>query len=269
MKRILSLFVCAALMMAAHASDGPLPGKFSVSADHQVQFASGNLQYHPNGGYWRFAEHQYDFVGNATSGNVVYALDKCNNALISRYYDGWIDLFGWGTADEPWLNAEDATAYGVFEEWGKNTIMNGGYFVKYRTLSWEEWFYLLVERPEAEQLRGQATVNKVHGFILLPDSWQAPKKITFTPNPNNWDTNVYSAAQWKKLEESGAVFLPAGGFRSGSELNVVGLFGFYWSSTLFSENPADARDVFFSERRIGPRDHEKRFYGLCVRLVCD
>lgn len=268
MKRFTLLLLCTALLTAVYA-DGPLPGKFSVSADHQVQFASGNLQYHAYGQYWRFAEHQYDFVGNGTNGNVVYALDKCSNAFIAPNYDGWIDLFGWGTGDEPWLNAEESNAYGLFEDWGKNTIMNGGFFVKYRTLSWEEWFYLLVERPEAEQLRGQATVGKVHGYILLPDAWQAPKKIAFTPNPNNWDTNTYSTAQWKKLEDSGAVFLPAGGFRSGSELNVVGLFGFYWSSTLYSENNLDARDFFFSEKRIGPRDHEKRFYGLSVRLVCD
>ena len=71
------------------------------------------------------------------------------------------------------------------------------------------------------------------------------------------------------MEESGAVFLPASGFRSGSELNVIGMFGFYWSSTLYSDNTADARDIFFSEKRFGPKDHEKRFYGLSVRLVCD
>ena len=49
---------------------GTLPGRFSVSASQQVCFSQGNLQvklrtqtaeYNPT---WRFATHQYDFVGN-------------------------------------------------------------------------------------------------------------------------------------------------------------------------------------------------------------
>lgn len=269
MKKLFVLLLCAASVVLAKAGDGPLPGKFSVAPDRQVNFSQGNLQYEPYNSFWRFAEHQYDFVGGRENGNVNYALDKCNNAFIDRNYDCWIDLFGWGTGKEPWLNAEDSREYGLFEEWGNNTILNGGMFNKYRTLEWEEWFYLFVERPNAEQLRGQATVNKVHGFILLPDDWQLPKKLAFVPNAGSWATNVYSSGDWKKMEAAGAVFLPAGGFRSGSELSVVGMFGFYWSSTIFEGNSDDARDIFFSEKRFGPKDHEKRFYGLSVRLVMD
>ena len=270
MKRLLILLLCAASFTAVFAADGPLPGKFSVSDTRQVRFSQGNLQFQPYGLFWRFAEHQYDFVGNAAAGNVNYAFSKCNNALIDRYYDGWIDLFGWGSADEPWLSAVESREYGAFKDWGGNTIMNGGILVDgWRTLDWEEWFYLLVSRPNAEQLRGQATIGKVHGYILLPDEWQLPKKIQFVPNANDWTTNVYSTSQWSQMEKAGAVFLPAAGFRNGQEMNVVGLFGFYWSSSDFADNEEDARDFFFSEKRIGPRDHEKRFYGLSVRLVLD
>ena len=270
MKKIFLMLLCAAGLMAAQAADGPLPGKFSVSENHQVRFSQGNLQFQPNGIFWRFAEHQYDYVGGATAGNVNYAFSKCNNAFIDRYYDGWIDLFGWGTGEEPWNAAEESRLYGMFNEWGANTIMNGGILIDgWRTLTFDEWFYLLVSRPNAENLRGQATVGKVHGYVLLPDDWQLPKKISFTPCPNDWTTNTYSGAQWEKMEKAGAVFLPAGGFRSGNEVQVVQVMGFYWSSTLFENNQDDARDIFFSEKRIGPKDHEKRFYGLSVRLVLD
>ena len=270
MKKLFLMLLCAAGLVAAQAADGPLPGKFSVGENHQVQFSQGNLQYQPNGLFWRFAEHQYDYVGHTTAGNVNYAFDKCNNTLIDQYYDGWIDLFGWGTGDEPWNAAEESRLYSMFNEWGANTIMNGGFFNSgWRTLTWEEWFYLLVSRPHAENLRGQATVNKVHGLILLPDEWTQPKKLNFIPSANDWNTNTYSASQWKQMEQNGAVFLPAGGFRSGHEVSVVGVMGFYWSSTLYPDNADDARDIFFSEKRIGPKDHEKRFYGLSVRLVMD
>lgn len=269
MKKLFVLLLCAAGLITAQAADGPLPGKFSVSENHQVQFSQGNLQYQANMATWRFAEHQYDYVGHATAGNVNYAFDKCNNSYIDRYYDGWIDLFGWGTADEPWLREEESRAYGLFNDWGNNTVMNGGFFNKYRTLTWEEWFFLLVSRPHAENLRGQATVGKVHGYVLLPDDWQQPKKLSFIPNANDWNTNTYSTSQWAQMEKNGAVFLPAGGFRSGQEVSVVGVMGFYWSSTIYEDNSDDARDIFFSEKRFGPKDHEKRFYGLSVRLVMD
>ena len=271
-KLILSLLFVAGTIVGYAATEGALPGKFTINENgKQVVFSQGNLQFHANGNYFRFSEHQYDYVGSRGSGNVNYAFDKCDNALIDRYYDGWIDLFGWGTGEAAYTASEELNDYGYFADWGKNTILNGGILNDgWRTLNWEEWFYMFVSRPNAELLRGQATVDKVHGYILLPDDWQLPKKLAFTPNPNNWTTNVYTAKQWTQMEKAGAVFLPAAGFRSGTELNVIGVFGFYWSSSLFNDyGTGDSRDIFFSEKRIGPRDHEKRFYGLSVRLVLD
>lgn len=272
MKKIVLTLLCAlTVAIASAATEGALGGVFSVSTSKQVVFSRGNLQYQANGDFWRFAEHQYDYVGGLTGGNVSYAFSRCNNTLIDRTYDGWIDLFGWGTGEEPWLSSDNLVDYGVFTDWGRNTILNGGILNDgWRTLDWEEWFYLLTQRPNAEKLRGQASVEKVHGYVLLPDNWELPKKLTFTPEANSWTTNVYTSKQWAQMEKAGAVFLPAGGFRAGQEVNVVGVMGFYWSSSLFNDLASgDGRDFFFSEKRIGPRDHEKRFYGLSVRLVLD
>ena len=87
------------------SSEGSLVGKFSVSASRQVVFSKGNLQYQASTDTWRFAENQYDYVGEA-------------NKNISATYDGWIDLFGWGTSGydntandpyainyQPWANS--------------------------------------------------------------------------------------------------------------------------------------------------------------------
>lgn len=92
-----------ALAVTAHSlPEGAAPGLFSISATEKVRFSQGNLQYRslgaPDAGVWRFAEHQYDFVGDATNGTVEFAGIKSNNALISVDYNGWIDLFGWGTS---------------------------------------------------------------------------------------------------------------------------------------------------------------------------
>lgn len=63
---------------------GAIGGLFSVSATQQVYFSQGNLQYQASTTTWRFAEHQYDYVG-------------ADNENISSTYSGWIDLFGFGT----------------------------------------------------------------------------------------------------------------------------------------------------------------------------
>ena len=95
-----------------------LPG-FSIAPNKRVLFSPGNLQWSAtNGGTtltthatadglgaegtWRFAENQWDVVGDATNGTV-YGVGgdmtaKCDNTQISATYQGWIDLFGWGTS---------------------------------------------------------------------------------------------------------------------------------------------------------------------------
>ena len=64
---------------------GALSGPFSVASGKQVKFSKGNLQYKASTDTWRFADNQYDYIGTA-------------NTNISSTYDGWIDLFGWGTS---------------------------------------------------------------------------------------------------------------------------------------------------------------------------
>lgn len=105
----LSLSIIDSLTFFSEASEEPLPepdptptpaggiGVFTVAEGKTVAFASGNLQYNAaqgshycadgsvQQGTWRFAEHQYDYIGDA-------------NRNISQSYDGWIDLFGWGTS---------------------------------------------------------------------------------------------------------------------------------------------------------------------------
>ena len=59
--------------------------RFAVSENSYVAFAKGNLQYQASTNTWRFADKQYDVIGE-------------ENANVSENYDGWIDLFGWGTS---------------------------------------------------------------------------------------------------------------------------------------------------------------------------
>ncbi len=232
---------------------------FSVSATKAVTFSPGNLQYHPANDEWRFAPNQTDYIGKA-------------NANISSSYNGWIDLFGWGTGNNPTNNSTDYEDYQTFVDWGVNQI--GSYAPNtWRTLTTQEWYYLRFERLNYDKLIGVAQVNGVNGLILLPDNWTCPSGVTFKSGFHEDDGTEYyavyqtfGASEWSKLEASGAVFFPAAGDRNGSDVNVVQYYGEYWSAT---EN--DSYYAFYL--RFGSSGagmtYRSRIGGHSVRLVQD
>ena len=227
--------------------EGALPGLFSVGKYHQVRFSQGNLQYCADNNVWRFAEDQWDFVGGSgwdyelgdvNLGTVYKDGAKCDNTKGYYYYDGWVDLFGWGTSG--WNNGNvyyrpcdytsyvpDCASYGprgnfdltgeyAHADWGvHNTISNGG-SRQWRTPSAEEFSYLLGERVTPSGMRfAMAVVAGVRGMILLPDDWDASTYPLGAVNVSaSYFENKITAGEWLDvLEPAGAVFLPAGGER--------------------------------------------------------
>ena len=247
---------------------GALPGEFSVSATKKVRFSKGNLQYQASTKTWRFAEHQYDYIGD-------------NNKNISSTYTGWIDLFGWGTSGyngkDPYMISFLATDYGNGErniagtnyDWGDyNAISNGGNQPGlWRTLTSDEWKYLFSSRTNYNKLWSYATVNGIKGVVLLPDSWSLPSGVTFTAASKDFGTNVYTVAQWTKMENAGAVFLPAAGYRVGTSMYYVGTDGEYWSSTYYDSY--FAYYVHFTSDYFNPSFSSYRDNGRSVRLCAD
>ena len=242
---------------------------FSVSATKKVYFSQGNLQYLILRGsgekIFRFAEHQWDFVGDAEKGNVYYNGQKCNNNRYSdMQYKGWIDMFAWGTGDKPWSGSTDNAVYAEFHEWGANQISNGGNQANlWRTLTKDEWVYLFSERDNASTLRGYGTVNGVAGMILLPDNWEMPTGVAaFQP------TFSYTANDWTKMENNGAVFLPAAGGMSLNDFQILivrglGEVGAYWSCTPSS---SALLAYVWADGSYGTM---MRYQHLSVRLVRD
>ena len=232
---------------------------FSVSATKTVTFSSGNLQYHAANDEWRFAPSQLDYIGEV-------------NENISSTYNGWIDLFGWGTGNNPTNASTDYNDYQTFVDWGVNQI--GSYAPNtWRTLNYAEWDYLIGERPNYDKLIGVAQVNGVNGLILLPDNWTCPSGVTFKSGfHDNYGAEYYaayqtfSASEWSKLEASGAVFFPAAGFRDGSSVINVQYEGDYWSATESYYSYADSLGFNSGEANV---NNGNRDSGRSVRLVQD
>ena len=232
---------------------------FSVSATKTVTFSPGNLQYHAANDEWRFAPNQTDYIGDA-------------NANISSSHNGWIDLFGWGTGNNPTNASTDDNDYQTFVDWGVNKI--GSWALNsWRTLTYEEWNYIINERSNASNLIGVAQVNGVNGLILLPDDWTCPSGVTFKSGFDDDDCTecyanyqTFSKSDWSKLEASGAVFFPAAGFRYGSGVHGVQNYGYYWSATEVDSD--DAGSLLFASHEANVYGN-LRYYGHSVRLVQD
>lgn len=236
---------------------------FSVSSTKKVTFSPGNLQYDRMSRTWSFAENQYDALGvNNARGNAL--ADK-------------IDLFGWS-------GSKSAVLYGVnmsqngkdymgnFLEWGNNQIGKDAPDT-WRTLSVEEFEYLIDGRPNAAQLKGVAEVNGVNGLILLPDEWVSPTGVTFKSGFASGGEEQYfakyqsyTASKWQKMERAGAVFLPAAGYRLGCDVHESTYRGFYWTSTPYTSNDAWIVDVNANLVSYGYLGYE---VGGLVRLVKD
>ena len=257
---------------------GAINGKFTINADgDQVCFSQGNLQYQASTNTWRFAENQYDYVGDG-------------NSNASSSYSGWIDSFGWGTSGythgavcyQPWSTSHqnsDYYAYGISgynlydqtgqADWGYNPISNGGNAAnQWRTLTQPEWTYVFKTRSTTLGIRyAKANVNNVNGVILLPDNWNAS---TYSlSNTNNVDasfsSNTISDAQWMTLENAGAVFLPAAGQLFGTLVIGVGSIGYYWSAS--SASSGHAYGMNFSVSDLSTGSYDNKWTHQSVRLV--
>ena len=237
----------------SHAAVANPNGTFSVSQTKKVIFSKGNLQYQASTNTWRFAEHQWDFIGE-------------DNKNISSSYAGWIDLFGWGTGNNPTkISANDD--YNTFSDWGRNTI--GGETNRWRTLTKDEWEYLLFERTTSIRFV-KAKINGYGGIILLPDNWKGDYRLYNVDTIEAlFEDNLIQAWDWNEyFEPYGAVFLPATGYRHGRDVGKHDdVESGYWTSTDNVEGLAQS--LSFTSDWIGIMRIAYRYWGQAVRLVKD
>ena len=233
---------------------GALSGKFTINAGgDQVAFSKGNLQATTTdlgaNWTWGFAANQWNYLGIAVANSKING-----NGTVSE--NGTVDLFGWSTAATYYgiNNSYKAVDYiGDFVDWGPN--MGAGW----RTLTKDEWNYLIENNT-----KGRATVNDKNGYIFLPNDWSGP---AFTPDPDNFTTNVYSGDDWTAMEDAGAVFLPSGPARNGTSA-LIAMDAKYCSSTSLNNDSSYVFTIYYNQSQSACTG-TNRAYGCMVRLVSE
>ena len=195
----------------------------------------------------------------------------------------WIDLglsVKWATCN---VGASSPSAYGDYYAWGETSTKssytwenykydNGGddnyAFIKYCTDS-EYGNNGFTDNRTTLELSDDAARQKWGG------SWRMPTITEFQELIDNctWTWTTMNGVSGYKVtsKESGyssrSIFLPAAGCRDDTSLDGAGELGYYWSSSLYSVSPYDARYLFFHSGNHSS-DYSSRYYGLSVRPVC-
>lgn len=270
---------------------GAKGGLFSVSDTQKVQFSQGNLQYrakdeNSDPHHWRFAENQYDHIFTED-----WTTNSTTSQITGTYYNAdsthWVDLFLWGSSgknnfyphklDFQFIMSSHIT--NTDNDWGVNcSISNGGSSRNlWRTLTKDEWVYLLNTRDGASEKWAKATVAGTKGLILVPDEWNCPSNIISLTygSSSRYTSNSIDATTWQNLEALGAIFLPITGYLTPTwNIKNTTIIGYYWTSTLARYNSGSyayrlsfANDASPSVSTEYDISYWKR--GFAVRLVRD
>lgn len=172
------------------------------------------------------------------------------------------------------VGASKPEDYGGYYAWGETSEKNDYEWDTYkwynrsdRTLSKYCTYYgygTVDNKTTLEAADDAATANWGAPW-RMPSLAQIQELLKNTTSTWTAENGVYG---WKFTGSNGAtVFLPAAGYRWGSDLNFTGTYGDYWSSTLDESGPGHAYDLYFSSGFADWGGYYNRDFGQSVRPV--
>lgn len=172
------------------------------------------------------------------------------------------DYFAWGEIDG-YKNGKTKFEWGTY----KHCMGYDNTLTKYCNNS--NYGYLSFYDGKKELLDEDDAAAKNWG-----EGWQMPTKADFEELKTNcswsWKTN-YNGSGVNGYEVTGTngkkIFLPAAGEYS-DEVYYVGEYGYYWSKTLYTDNPNYACGLEIRSNRSSYYYYGYRFYGRSIRAVC-
>lgn len=182
---------------------------------------------------------------------------------------GYVDLglsVKWAICN---VGASSPTDYGGYYAWGETRTKS--------TYSWDTYFDSV--NGSYSNFNKYAT-NKKTILDLSDDaayanwggSWRMPTRAEQDElrEKCTWTWTTQSGVKGYKVSSKrngNSIFLPAAGFRNGGGLSYAGSRGFYWSSSLYSDNSSDACFLNFYSDLVN-WSYIFRYNGLSVRAVC-
>jgi uncharacterized protein (TIGR02145 family) len=193
--------------------------------------------------------------------------------------DDYVDLglpsgLLWATCN---VGAYTPEEYGDYFAWGETQPKD--------TYNWSTYQYCMGSSSTLTKYCSNSSYG-YNGFTddlttLLPEDdaatanwgsgWRMPTKAEWQELLDNttvtWTTQNGVSGRLFTAANGNSLFLPAAGYRSGSNLYDAGSLGDYWSSSLYTDNPIYAWNFYFNSGSYNMNGY-LRLYGFTVRPVC-
>lgn len=176
------------------------------------------------------------------------------------------------------IGAEKPEDYGNYYAWGETTPKEN--------YSWATYKYANGDEDKLTKYCSNYSYGN-NGFrdyltTLKPEddaahvNWGGNWRM---PTDDEW-TELYENCTWTLTAQNGvigyrvtgknrnSIFLPAAGFRKGTDLFGASSYGLYWSTSLRKDYPYWAWNFYFYPNNTSARDYNYRYIGLPVRPVC-
>ena len=84
--------------------------------------------------------------------------------------------------------------------------------------------------------------------------------------PDDYDGSIVdNSFTWSRINSAGIIYLPAAGRRSGTDLSYCGAYGYYWTSSSFSDKISHG--IRIGANGVNTDYAFGRYAGYSVRLV--
>ena len=169
---------------------------------------------------------------------------------------GWVDLglpsgLLWASCN---LGADSPEGYGNYFAWGETQSKDLYDWSTYRYCTAEGDSLLTLTKYNTSEAYG--TVDGLTTLQPGDDAAAARLSGTRMPTREDWEELLAgTVAQWTTQNgvagyrltapNGNSLFLPAAGSSNGAELVAAGVFGFYWSASLYTDSPDDAWSFSF------------------------
>lgn len=197
------------------------------------------------------------------------------------------DYFAWG-ATEPLYYAGYAQSTSPVWKSGKsggynwvNTPYQTANTTDYSSTRWTKYLGSTTspyKDPSATNVDALKTVLDPEddaAHVNWGGSWRMPTRAEQDELRTNctWTWTTINGIKGYKVQSNKSgytdrwIFLPAAGFRYDTYLNLVGSYGYYWSSSLITDYPDDAYGLGFSSGLYSTYSDD-RYFAQSVRPVC-
>jgi len=172
------------------------------------------------------------------------------------------------------VGAKRSTGYGTYFAWGETQPKT---YYSWTTYKWSKGEGQLPVKYSNNDRKFQLAPSDDAAHACWGGNWRMPTKAEYEElvNPDNctWEWTTKDGVNGYKVtgkRTGNSLFLPITGFRFYDNVQFRGIYGIYWSSSLYTTSPNKAWCLEFNFSDISVHYgnlSSNRFSGRCIRAV--